>query len=85
MTAPRNHLTCKELVELVTDYLEARLPEPERLKFEDHLSWCPPCVVYLDQIKLAIGAAGRLTEQDVPAPAREALLHAFRQWKGKEG
>jgi len=85
MTAPTNHMTCKELVELVTDYLEARLPEPERLKFEDHLSWCPPCVVYLDQIRMAAGAASKLTEQDVPPLAREALLAAFRHWKERHG
>lgn len=80
-TPPRDHMTCKELVELVTDYFEGRLPEVQREKFEDHLSWCPPCVVYLDQIKAVIGAAGKLVEQDVPPPARDALLHAFRHWK----
>jgi anti-sigma factor RsiW len=82
MTTPtREHMTCKELVELVTDYLEGRLPEQQRLKFEDHLSCCPPCATYIDQIKSVGRVAGRLKERDVPVPIKDALLEALRHWK----
>lgn len=73
-------LTCKEIVELVTDYLEDRLTAEERLRFEEHLHWCPPCVQYLDQMRTTIRAAGRLAEGDVSPTARDALLNAFRAW-----
>jgi anti-sigma factor RsiW len=87
MTAPeQGRLTCKELIELVTDYLEGRMPEAERLKFEDHLSWCPPCVIYLEQIRMTVRAAGTLAAQDMPVADQDALLAAFRHWKThKEG
>ena len=83
-TTFREHLTCKELVELVTDYLEDRLSAEQRLKFDQHLNWCPPCGHYLEQIKATIHAAGRLTEHNVPEAAKEVLLKAFRHFKSQQ-
>jgi anti-sigma factor RsiW len=74
-------LTCKELVELVTDYLEERLPPADRLRFEQHLGGCEGCQNYLDQMQETIRLLGRLDEESIPAPARERLLRAFRDWK----
>jgi anti-sigma factor RsiW len=83
-TALREDLTCKELVELVTDYLEDRLSAEERLRFEEHLNWCPPCGQYLEQIHLTMRATGRLAEDNVSEPAKQVLLTAFRSWKGHQ-
>lgn len=74
-------LACDELVELVTDYLEGALPSPERVRFEMHLSECGPCEHYVEQMRLTIKAAGRLTEETIEPQAREALLKVFRDWK----
>ncbi len=74
-------LSCRELVELVTDYLEDRLPPEERTRFELHVGYCGGCRVYLDQIRALARAAGRLTEESIPAEARQELLQAFRSWK----
>lgn len=74
-------MTCKELVELVTDYLEERLPTSERLRFEQHLVGCEGCVNYLDQMRETIMLLGRLDEESIPASTREPLLRAFRDWK----
>lgn len=74
-------LTCKELVELVTDYVEERLPPSERLRFEQHLAGCEGCRNYLDQMRETIRLLGRLDADSIPAPAREGLLRAFRDWK----
>jgi len=74
-------LTCKELVELVTDYLEDRLPVSERTRFELHVCSCTGCRVYLAQMRTVIRTAGRLAERDLPAPAKTELLQAFRAWK----
>ena len=82
-TAFREYLTCKELVELVTDYLEDRLTAEQRLKFDQHLNWCPPCGHYLEQIKATIQAAGKLTEQNVPEAAKQVLLEAFRHFNSQ--
>ena len=74
-------LSCREFVELVSDYVESRLPLPERSRFEMHLCYCPPCKIYLRQIRATIETAGRLTEDDLPPGPRETLLAAFRGWK----
>ncbi|MFL5363344.1 MAG: anti-sigma factor family protein [Myxococcales bacterium] len=74
-------LSCAELVELVTDYLEGALPRADRRRFEKHIAACENCTAYIEQIRLTIAAAGELTEADIEPEAREALLDAFRDWK----
>lgn len=74
-------LTCQELVELLTDYLEGRLSPGEKARFEEHLSICEGCQTYLDQMRQTIRALGRLTEETIPPDARGELLQAFRQWR----
>ena len=75
-------ITCQELVELVTDYLEGALPTGQRARFEAHLSTCPGCEDYLQQMQLTIGATGSLTEDSLEPTTRDALLAVFRDWKG---
>jgi anti-sigma factor RsiW len=74
-------LTCRELVELVTDYLEGALAEGERARFEDHLTGCGPCTIYLAHMRRTLMLVGRLTEGSVSAEAQDALLGTFRGWR----
>jgi anti-sigma factor RsiW len=74
-------MSCKELVELVTDYLEDAMPPEERQRFEQHLTICPGCVTYVQQMRQTVLTTGALREESVPPEAREALLGAFRDWK----
>jgi predicted anti-sigma-YlaC factor YlaD len=74
-------LACRELVEIVTDYLEGVMPESERMLFEEHLAECEGCVAYFDQMRRTIEMTGRLTEFDVPQPGADELLRVFRDWK----
>lgn len=77
-------LTCKELVELVTDYLEEMLTPEERARFETHVMGCEGCSRYVEQMRQTIQLTGMLTEDDVTDPARQKLLETFRSWKGEE-
>jgi len=74
-------LTCQELVELVTEYLEGTMPAEARARFEAHLATCTGCRRYLDQMRRTISLLGRLSEDSIGDEAREALLGAFRHWK----
>lgn len=76
-----SELTCKEMVELVTDYLEDRLPASERARFEEHLAVCGDCRTYVDQLSRTADALGRLREEDLSPAARDRLLEAFRDWR----
>ena len=73
-------MPCRELVELVTDYLEDRLSPGDRERFEAHLDGCEYCETYLEQMRQTIRALGRLPEESLSAEARDALLTAFRGW-----
>jgi predicted anti-sigma-YlaC factor YlaD len=75
------HITCAEVVELVTDYLERALPPEEMALFEQHLNFCEGCAVYLEQIRATAETVGRVREEDVPPETKEKLLTAFREWK----
>lgn len=82
MSVP-SEMACKELVELVTEYLEGTLPAVDRQRFEDHLKGCHPCLTYLDQMRQTIRTLGRLTEESLPEDAKQDLLRIFRDWKKK--
>jgi hypothetical protein len=75
------HVTCQEVVELVSDYLERALPPEEASLFEQHVNFCDGCDWYLDQMRATVATVGHITEQDVPDVTREKLLAAFREWK----
>jgi anti-sigma factor RsiW len=76
-----NEMTCKELVELVTDYLEQRLPANDVSRFDAHLASCEGCTAYLAQMRQTIDVVGALTATDIAPHARDELLRAFRSWK----
>lgn len=76
-----DYLTCKELTELVTDYVEGALTRWDRERFEEHMMTCPPCNVYLDQMRHTIGLLGRLPEDTISPEAEQVLLEALRSWK----
>jgi anti-sigma factor RsiW len=78
---PTEEMSCRELVELVTGYLEGTLAPAERSRFEAHLAGCRGCRAYLEQMRLTVTALGRLTEADIAPDAEEALRRAFRRWK----
>ncbi len=74
-------MPCRELVECITEYLEGTLPEPDRARFDEHLQACPNCTAYLDQMRTVLRLSGRLTDEEIPEPARADLLRVFREWK----
>ena len=74
-------MTCKEFVEMVTDYLEGSLSFWNRIRFHLHLGMCLGCRIYLKQIRQTISALGRLPQEPVPPAIREELLRRFRAWK----
>jgi anti-sigma factor RsiW len=73
-------MSCKELVELVTDYLEGVLSAEDRRRFEQHIAGCLWCGRYLEQMRLTINTVGRIEEDSISPAAKDSLLHAFRDW-----
>ncbi|MGD9571350.1 MAG: anti-sigma factor [Thermoleophilia bacterium] len=75
-------MTCQEMVELVTGYLEGRLTAADHDRFEAHLALCDGCRAYLDQIRATVDAMGRLPAVELTPEMRDVLLDAFRDWRG---
>ena len=75
----RDPLMCREFVELVTDYLEGRLPERDRRRFEAHLDGCDGCTGYLEDMRRLVGSLGEVSEPPPDSATREALSRAFRE------
>jgi anti-sigma factor RsiW len=74
-------MKCREVVELMTDYLEGALSPEDRARFEDHIAGCDGCRAYLEQLRETRKMAGRLASEPVPESLQAELLKAFRDWR----
>lgn len=85
MDANAVELVCREVVELVTEYLGGTLPAEDRARFDQHLASCPPCTAYLAQMKTTLALAAELGSAAGPADDEVArqLGDMFRRWHGK--
>jgi anti-sigma factor RsiW len=77
-------MTCRQLVELVTAYLEGTLSWRDRRRFEKHLGACRWCTRYVEQMRVTIRAVGHLDMESISPSARSELLAAFSDWNGGE-
>lgn len=66
-------LTCQGLTEIVTDYLEGRLPPMKWLGFQMHIGMCRNCRTYLRQMKVTVAAVGRMPPEPIPPAIKEEL------------
>jgi anti-sigma factor RsiW len=82
MAESHDHLSCQEVVELVTGYLDGALTGDEASLFEQHLNFCDGCIWYVDQIRTTVDAVGEVREEDISPEAKSRLMAAFRDWKG---
>jgi anti-sigma factor RsiW len=73
-----HELTCRELVELVTDHLECALSEEDRGRVEAHLAECEDCALYAEHMRLTVALLGRLWDDDLPVPVADVVLDALR-------
>ncbi len=84
MTTPRT-LSCSEIVEMVTDYLEGELDQPTVGALEEHLRLCPGCHRYVDQIRETVTTLGSITSESLSPQAQSDLLEAFSTFKRPSG
>lgn len=75
--------TCQDIVELVTAYLDDAMDLHTRQRFEQHVSTCPGCSEYLDQIRASQQVLGWVDLETISGYARGQLLMAFRTWRSK--
>ena len=69
-----SELTCREIANGVTDFLEGRLSTGINMKVSDHLASCAGCRAYVRQIALIKDTIALLPSQ-VPSPINRFRLH----------
>jgi anti-sigma factor RsiW len=75
----RDDITCRQAVELITDYLEGVLSADLRRRLETHLSHCPHCAAYIAQIRATIRASRQIEVDELSPRARRTLVQLYRQ------
>jgi anti-sigma factor RsiW len=81
LTTPE--MTCRELVQLITDYFEGGLSRRDRRRFERHLRRCDGCPTYVEQMRETVRLTGTLEEDALSPAARRELLAVFQDWKAR--
>jgi anti-sigma factor RsiW len=74
-------MTCRQVVELMTEYLEGNLPAGDRTRFEEHIAGCDGCRAYLAQLQTTREMVGRIANEPMPASVERELIEAFRNWR----
>ncbi len=67
-------MNCRDLAELLIDYIAGELPPDQAEHIRQHLEFCPPCVYYIETYQLTI----KLTRKLPPVPPPAALLERLR-------
>jgi putative zinc finger protein len=80
----RRGITCREVVELATDYFEANLASDASERFAAHVAHCDGCQAYLRQIRITVDIVHTVA---APGPVDPAgLVEDFRRWRaGRDG
>jgi anti-sigma factor RsiW len=73
-------ITCREVVELLSSYLDGELPASLRARVEAHLAACDGCTMVVDELRETIRLTGALTEDRLTEAQAATLLAAFRGW-----
>lgn len=74
-------MTCRQVVQLLTEYLDGALSSADRARVEEHLAGCDACTAFLAQLRVTGRVVAGLAQVEVPAPLRADLLRAFRDWR----
>ena len=66
-------MTCKDVIEILSDYLEEALGPDTIARLEQHLRDCPPCVAYLNTFRKSRELAGEASQVAMPPEMRQRL------------
>jgi anti-sigma factor RsiW len=75
-------VSCRQAVELVTDYLEDALSPRARRRLERHLAKCDGCDAYLEQVRAVITVTGTVGPEDLDPTTLQGLIELFEEYKG---
>jgi hypothetical protein len=72
-------IECRQIAELLTDYVEDRLPQATRELIDWHIEGCGPCVAFLNTFRGTVKAVRQLPDPPpIPPELRQRLLAVLR-------
>ena len=71
-------IECRQIAELLGDYLDGSLPKHTRELLEWHIEGCPPCVAFVNTYRGTVHAAGKLSDVEIPPELKQRLLAVLR-------
>ena len=74
----RAELECRQIAELLGEYLDGTLPGHTRELLEWHVEGCGPCIAFLNTYRGTVNAARNLAPVEIPAELRQRLLGVLR-------
>ena len=72
-------MNCRELAELLLDFLNNELPADFCERIRQHLAECPPCVIYLETYQITIKLSRQLTPPKLPEGLAQRLQAMLKQ------
>ena len=69
-----SEIRCREIVDLLADYLDGSLPGETARRLEAHLEGCSPCIAFVNTYRGTVDAARRLHETEIPPELRDRLI-----------
>ncbi len=74
-------MKCRDVTDLVTEYLEGRMSLADRVRFRLHIAVCPACKRYMRQMEMTVETLGELPPLDIPDDVHGELMKHFQGWK----
>ena len=71
-------IECRQIADLLGDYLDGSLPKPTRELLEWHIEGCGPCVAFVNTYRGTVSAATKLREVEIPKELKKRLLSVLR-------
>jgi anti-sigma factor RsiW len=71
-------IECRQIADLLGDYLDGSLPKPTRELLEWHIEGCGPCVAFVNTYRGTVSAATKLKDVEIPSELKKRLLAVLR-------
>ena len=73
-----SEVECRQIADLLGDYIEGSLPRRQQDLIDWHIEGCPPCVAFVNTYRGTIDAARVLSQVEIPAELKSRLLAVLR-------
>jgi hypothetical protein len=76
--ASESELECRQIAELLGDYIDGALPRRQQELIDWHIEGCPPCVAFINTYRGTISATRSLPAVPIPPELKSRLLAVLR-------